>query len=464
MTEYRPGRPTEREPRGGSRPAHGAGRGLFDHEQADPGPDHDHRAGGHPDDAYYDDDHDVYYDDHDGYHEAGYYDDHDAGYHDEHGYDGHGAGWPGVTDTGAPSYRRAGRPRNPGRGRRRGVRRHPVLAGLAVIVVLILVIAGGGFLWAEGQINPGGKRGPAVSVVIPKGASTSRIGSILASAGVIHSGTLFAYYVRLHGDGPLYPGSYSLARNSPYSSAISALEAGPKILTEDLVIPEGFTLRQIADKVATLPHMGLSAARFMAAATGGSVRSPYEPAGVNNLEGLLFPATYQVRQGETEVDILEQMVGAFNDRASQLGLDAAATKLGYTPYQVVTVASIVERESKLAADRGPVASTIYNRLRIGMKLGADSTQTYYLRLTDPTIQPTPAQLDTPSPYNTRTDKGLPPTPIANPSLASLQAAITPPATNYLYFVEINPDGKLGFASDSQGFVGLQQQCRAAKLC
>lgn len=331
-------------------------------------------------------------------------------------------------------------------------------------MVLVVLVVAGGLLWAQGQINPGGKRGPVVSVVIPKGATTSQIGHDLASAGVIHDGTLFAYYVRLHGDGPLYPGAYSLSKNLPYSAAIAALEAGPKILTENLVIPEGFTLRQIAASVGALPHMGLSASKFLADATGGTVRSPYEPAGVNSLEGLLFPATYQVRQGETEIDLLEQMIGAFNERAAQLNLTAAAKRLGYTPYQVVTVASIVERESKLTGDRGPVASTIYNRLRIGMKLGADSTQTYYLRQTDPTIEPTPAQLDTPSPYNTRTSVGLPPTPIADPGLASLQAAVSPPTTTYLYFVEVNPDGQLGFASTAAGFVSLQQQCRAAKLC
>ena len=326
-----------------------------------------------------------------------------------------------------------------------------------------MLLVGGVGVWADGQINPG-HPGPQVAVSIPKGASTTNIGSILAKAGVIHDGWLFAVWVRLHGDGPLYPGKYVLARNSAYGSVISALEAGPKVLTDRLVVPEGFSVEQIAGAVGKLPGLNLSAARFIAAATDGSVRSRYEPEGVNNLEGLLFPATYDVRQGESESEILQQMVVAFEDHASSLGLDSAAAAMGMNPYQVITVASIVEREAKRASDRPNVASVIYNRLRVGMPLGADSTQTYYLRLTDSGIQPTPAQLDSPSPYNTRTNKGLPPTPIANPGVPSLQAASSPPSTTYLYFVEINPDGQLGFASTSAGFLQLRSQCQAAHLC
>ncbi len=216
--------------------------------------------------------------------------------------------------------------------------------------------------------------------------------------------------------------------------------------------------------MGALPQLHLSAARFLAAADSGEVRSPYEPAGVNNLEGLLFPATYQIQSGDSEVDVLEMMVGAFTDRATSLGLTAAAASLHMTPYQVVTVASITQREAKLTADFGPVASALYNRLRAGMPLGADSTQTYYLRLTSPALVPTVAQLDQPSPYNTRLNPGLPPTPISNAGLAALQAAAAPPSTTYLYFVEVSPDGKLGYASTEVGFAQLQAECRAANLC
>lgn len=379
-----------------------------------------------------------------------FYDDDHHGEYDE-------GDWPIVGDP-VPRHR----PR--GGGRRPPKSGHPVLKTLAVLVVLLVIFVVAGLVWALRQVNPGGHRGPAVTVVIPKGSSTTVIGHRLASAGVIHSGELFALYVRFHGYGPLYPGTYQMQKNEPYSAAISTLRAGPKVLTDTLVIPEGYTVRQIAQAVGRLPGLGFSAQKFLAAADSGTVRSPYEPAGVNNLEGLLFPATYSVQQGQTEVQVLEEMIGTFDDRVQSLGLTSAATQLGLTPYQVITVASIVEREAKLPADRPDVASTIYNRLGIGMKLGADSTQTYYLRLSDPGIQPTAAQLDRPSPYNTRTNKGLPPTPIANAGMASLEAATNPPPTHYLYFVEINPDGQLGFAKTDSGFNHLRDQCRAAHLC
>lgn len=361
-------------------------------------------------------------------------------------------GGEGVGAAGAFGRRRGSR-----RGRNRWTKR------LAASLAVLIVVLAGLLFWANSQINPG-KAGRIISVEIPAGSSTSRIGSILEHAGIIHDAFLFAVYVKVHGDGPLLPGKYNLAKNSSYGSAIKVLQAGPKILVEKLLVPEGFTIGQIANSVGSLPGLGLSAQKFLQAATDGTVRSPYEPAGVNNLEGLLFPATYDVRQGESEADLLQQMVGSFDDHASALGLSQTAASLGMTPYQVVTVASIVEREAKQNADRGNVASVIYNRLRVGMPLGADSTQTYYLRITQPGSNPGPHELDTPSPYNTRLNKGLPPTPIASPGLPSLQAAISPPSTSYLYFVEINPNGQLGFATSSAGFSQLQRQCRAAKLC
>jgi UPF0755 protein len=333
-----------------------------------------------------------------------------------------------------------------------------------------VVVAGLGLVWAIHQIDPGGKPGRKVTVDIPEGASTAAIGSDLAAAGVIHDGSLFRYYVRLEGDGPLLPGRYSLPVNEPYDKAIAALDAGPRIVVDKLVIPEGFTLRQIAARVAALPGLHLSAAKFLAASSDGSVRSKYEPAGVDDLEGLVFPATYAIQVGgtaspaPTEAGIMQLMVQTFDQRMDGLGLAAGAAALHMTPYQVITVASIIEGEAKLDSQRADVASVIYNRLADGMTLGTDSTLVYALRRTDPDINIATINYNQPNPYNTRLHKGLPPTPIDSPSVPSLQAAIHPAKTDDLYFVEVNPDGTLGFASDNAGFAHLQQECMAAKLC
>lgn len=336
-------------------------------------------------------------------------------------------------------------------------RRRPVLTGLLVVLVLVLVVAVVGFVHVNGEINPSGRPGPDVTVTVPRGASTLQIGKLLAKDGVIHGADVFEMYLKLQGGGPLLAGTYRLPTNESYSAVIAQLEKGPILLTYKLVVPEGFTVRQVAVAVGRL-HDGISASAFLAA-THGQVRSPYEPAGTDNLEGLLFPATYPIPQGETADDLVQWMVDTFDMHASQLGLARAAKKLHYSPYQVVEVASIVEREAELEQDRGPIASIIYNRLALGMPIGAESTLLYGLG--DPSGNPS---ITTPNPYNTLTNKGLPPTPISNPGLLSLQAAASPPSTSYLYWVEINPDGKMGFGTTPAQFKQLQHDCRVVHLC
>jgi UPF0755 protein len=342
---------------------------------------------------------------------------------------------------------------------RRSRGHHPVLVAIAVIVALLVVAAAGFAYWVKKQVNPGGKLGPVVTVVIPAGASSTKIGSVLDTDGIIHSGKLFPYYVRIKGSGTLYPGTYHLAKNESYSRVISSLQQGPPLVTDKLVVPEGFTIAQMAVAVAKLPHAGITARQFLAAADGGQVRSPYEPPGSNNLEGLLFPATYTVPANEDAVALVQQMVQAFNQNATAVNLTAGAAKLKMTPYQVVIVASMVEREASRAQDRGPIASVIYNRLSQNMPLGIDSTLLYGLGTTNPDVNP-----DTPSPYNTRINKGLPPTPIAGPGVASLSAAISPPTTSYLYYAVTGPGGQTSFASTAAGFATIEAQCEAGGYC
>jgi UPF0755 protein len=365
------------------------------------------------------------------------------------------------------------RPGAGGRGARRGGRRagrrverehHPVLIGLAVLLVVFVIAALSLAWWAKDQIDPGGKPGAVVAVVIPPHSSSKAIGSILAKAGVIHSGTLFPYYVQVNSGGTLYPGTYQLPKNESYGKVLNALEAGPKVVEDRLTIPEGYTIQDMAQAVGKLPDVHITAAQFLAAAHSGQVTSPYEPAGSKDLEGLLFPATYMIKAGQTPNDILEQMVGAFDENAQQAGLTQGAAKLGMSPYQVVTVASMVEKEAKRDQDRGPIASVIYNRIHVGMPLGIDSTLLYALEQANPFLNPATVDPHTPNPYNTRDNPGLPPTPIANPGLPSLTAAANPPATTYLYYAVTGPGGQTSFASTSQQDQQIEAQCKAAGYC
>ena len=331
------------------------------------------------------------------------------------------------------------------------------LTWLVIIVAVLLVVGTVGVFWVRRQINPGGRAGPAVAVSIPPGSSTEHIASVLGHAGVIHSPTIFRFYVKLKGAGPLLPGAYRLNKNSKYDDVIAALEKGPPVTLQRFTVPEGFTLAEIAARVGTLP--GRSAAKFLAAATDGAVHSPYQSPGSNNLEGLLFPATYEVRPNEDEVSIVQRMVDAFDQQADSLGLTQAAATVGLTPYQVVIVASMVEREAKLDEDRGPIASVIYNRLKKGTALQINATLMYGEHVTDPHQ----IDLKADTPYNTYKYTGLPPTPIASPGVPSLQAAASPPTTPYLYYVLIDPSGKHAFATTASEFAKLEAEARAKGL-
>ncbi|HLK43707.1 MAG TPA: endolytic transglycosylase MltG [Thermoleophilia bacterium] len=332
-----------------------------------------------------------------------------------------------------------------------------LLIGVGVVVVVALLLGGAGVVWAKRQIDPPGHRGALINVVIPDGASTSKIASILAADHVIHSASVFRFYLKLKGGGPFQAGAYRFPTNDNYNDVIAILNNGPQVALDRITIPEGFTLHQIAARVGKLP--GLSAAKFLAAAQSGVVRSRLEPPGSNNLEGLLQADTYFVQPDEDEVSILRRMVEAFDQTTADAGVDSAAAGLGVTPYQVVIVASMVEREAKLEADRGPIASVIYNRLRKGIPLGIDATLLYGLNKS--TL--TETDLRTPNPYNTRLIKGLPPTPIASPGRPSLDAAVSPPQTNYLYYVLTDPSGKHSFTDNYADFLQLEAEARKKGL-
>jgi UPF0755 protein len=213
--------------------------------------------------------------------------------------------------------------------------------------------------------------------------------------------------------------------------------AGSKTLAiVRITIPEGETRAQIA---LIAKEKGLTGSYLAAARRSPQLHPAHygAPPGTPNLEGFLFPATYELYAGSAARLLVSDQLQAFTERFGP-HLTARARALHITPYQLLTVASMVEREAVLPADRPKIAAVIYNRLRLGMPLGIDATLYYaveqQLRIPTYTGELTEAQLHIDSPYNTRTHTGLPPTPISNPGMASIEAAAHPAHVSYLYYV------------------------------
>jgi uncharacterized YceG family protein len=300
------------------------------------------------------------------------------------------------------------------------------LLGLAIVVV------GAWFLISLFQPFGGSGKGD-VTVTVPQGASVGEIGDILAGKGVVSHSFFFELRARLGGhSGDLKPGVYQLKKDMSYSAALDALTKGVAPNVVRVVIPEGKARREIA------PLTGGLKGSYLAA----SVRSPYlnprryGARHARNLEGFLFPASYQLKKGASVRTLVKDQLQAFRQNFSKVNLSYARKK-NLTPYDVLTIASMVEREAEVAKDRPLIASVIYNRLHDHIPLGIDSTLRYALN--DWTKPLRVSQLASPSPYNTRNHQGLPPGPIGNPGLASIRAAAHPARTGFLFFV-VKPCG------------------------
>ncbi|MGH9128169.1 MAG: endolytic transglycosylase MltG [Acidimicrobiales bacterium] len=191
---------------------------------------------------------------------------------------------------------------------------------------------------------------------------------------MVGSALVFRGYLHQHGGTQIVAGTYVLHKHEPYAQIEATLAKGPSLVR--LVVPEGYSVAQIAARVGQVS--GHSAAQFLAEARSGQVTSPYEPPDTDNLEGLLFPATYTFAARTSDKAILQMMVNAFDQQAASIGLDKAAADIGVTPYQAVIVASLVIKEAKLPGDMGKVARVIYNRKARHMPLQIDYTVIYAL--------------------------------------------------------------------------------------
>lgn len=324
-----------------------------------------------------------------------------------------------------------------------------------MIFLLVLVLAGTGVVvtYRYGTGSSGPSR--PVAVDIPQGATAEDVGRILERAGVVRSALAFRVVAQFRGLGSsLQAGTYSLLTNMTTSEALDSLDSGPVEETIQVTFPEGLELQEAAGVAAE--SLGVSAKEFgVAARSGDYVLPPYLPEGTDTVEGFLFPKTYDFPVQVDESLVIGRLLSQFEEEAETLDW-GRAEDLGLTPYEVVVVASLIEREARAQEDRAKVSAVIHNRLREGMPLQIDATIQYALPADNRLLTEEDYELE--SPYNTYLHSGLPPTPIASPGLASLDAALDPADADYLYFLVVDPDtGRHVFAETYEEFLRLKEE-------
>jgi uncharacterized YceG family protein len=344
------------------------------------------------------------------------------------------------------------------------VRRPSRIVG-RVVALFAVLLAAAVVYFAISIYQPfggGGEGSGSVTVRIPQGATAGEIGDILADNGVVKSGFFFKLRAQLSGErGDLKSGTFRLRRDMSYASAIDALtHVAPPPPMVTVAIPEG---RSRLETAAIARRDGLRG-NYVVASRRSPTLNPATygaPRGAT-LEGFLFPATYQVKKGGSVRDLVTQQLRAFKQNFKRVDLSYARSKR-LTPFDVLTIASMVEREVSVPRERPLVAAVIYNRLRDGMNLGIDATLRF--ERNDWVNPLTESVLERDTPYNTRLNPGLPPGPIGSPGMASIQAAAHPARSDALYYV-VKPGtcGEHAFSSTDAQFeadVAKYNNARAA---
>ena len=343
--------------------------------------------------------------------------------------------------------------RTPMSGRRRA------LLGLGVVVVVLVVALGAGYLWVQGQIDPGGDPGAEVEIEIVAGSTTEDIGEVLADNDIITSSLVWNYWTRFGDKGPFQAGLYVFQQNSSFDGAVAVLDGGPRPPENDRVtIPEGLTVAEIIPRLAD-PETGLdrwSVEALDAALNSGEIRSQFQPADQSSMEGMLLPETYDVEEETDERTFLRRLVTQLDSTLLELEVEAKAAALGVSPYEIVIIASLIEEEARVPGDRTKISRVIHNRLEQGIPLGIDATNRYEAEIAGRSRDD--IDFDSDSPYNTRRVQGLPPTPIAAAGRASIDAALNPEPGEWLFYVLADAEGNHFFAETNAEFLRAKQEC------
>jgi UPF0755 protein len=313
-----------------------------------------------------------------------------------------------------------------------------------ILSLLFLMAAGAGsvLLYVWNGLKPTAA-GEPVQIEIPKGISANRTADLLEQNGIIRNALLFKYYLQMKDQGDHFQaGLYEMRPGMTNDEIIAMLNEGRTVKppTFRFTIPEGYTIEKIADKLeaeglidkAAFLKLADSAEARVWSSAAASV--PNDEQLVHPLEGYLFPETYEMEASSTEADILKRMMAELDRKLDQLpdNWQDILEERNMTLHELLTVASLVEREVAVAEERPIVASVIYNRLKEGMPLQVDATVQYALGGTKERLLEEDLEID--SPYNTYKIPALPPGPIASPSLSAIRAALEPEETEYLYYV------------------------------
>jgi UPF0755 protein len=346
-----------------------------------------------------------------------------------------------------------------GRIWRRWITRVVVVIGFLAFMSGAAYLVNKGVDWYQGRstTTTAGAQVTTKTVTVASGMTAAEVGQLLEDEGIIQSASEFLDLVKSRGtENALLPGKYRFNDSLALLQVVDMLERGEGAATFKVTIPEGLSASQVAVRLTDqgdIPgdnYLALSGQprEFELPKLGGA-NAP----SLSTLEGLLFPSTYWLIDGDGATQLIGAQLAAFGQKTATLKWDKAKA-LGMTPYQIVIVASLIEKEVSVPEERPIVAAVIYNRLKKDMTLGIDATVRYALDKWTGSL--TTADLEVDSPYNTRNVKGLPPTAISSPGVAALEAALEPANVDYLYYVLSDTKGNHFFTADYNEFLRAKE--------
>jgi UPF0755 protein len=324
-----------------------------------------------------------------------------------------------------------------------------------VLGILLLVAVLGAIYLVYAAVSGEDEQPAPATIEVVRGDTLSSVADKLERAGVIPSAFMFKMEARVGGYGTeIKTGEYTFARGAESETILRKLTAGEAVPTLQITIPEGLSLQETAREVAA--QSNIPAAKFEEAAK----RTDYgygflEDPAIKTTEGFLFPKRYEFEEGTTAPQMVTRMLEQYLLETQTLDISGAKERLNLTEYELVTVASLIEKEASRPEERPLVASVIYNRIRKDMPLQIDASIHYALGKQGEELSL--ADLEVNSPYNTYENEGLPPGPICSPSRQSLEAAIDPAETDYLYYVLKANGEEHAFTASYQEFLDAKAQ-------